>query len=214
MSSATQLSPGMDFSVDGENLVITTRATHAAMAVETKPTESLRRLARFLSAASDIQAEEAAAQRPALLKAMMLSGIDPVPAATIDQARRLARQRERLLASGAYTTDALRELRGDATASATRTWIARHRAAGDLFTVTYEGAALAPALQFDHNGVLLSAIAGVLGALGPTGLGGWETWTWFSAASAWLGGATPVDVLAHDVGRVVRAAERFASNAV
>ena len=78
---------------------------------------------------------------------MLTTGIDPLPRAAVEQARRLAGHRQQLLASGAFTTEALRELRRDASRATTRTWISRQRKDGALFTVRHEGIALLPAFQ-------------------------------------------------------------------
>ena len=173
----------------------------------------VEQLLRLMSVIDEVQAEHADAARPALLKAMLSADIDPIPSATIAQARRLAQQRERLLASGAYTIEALRDLRGDATPSATRTWLTRKRKAGELFTVTHDGAALVPAFQIDREAQPRPELVEVLQALVPAELSAWATWTWFTAGSAWLGGAIPADLLDSEPGRVATAARRFASNA-
>jgi hypothetical protein len=55
--------------------------------------------------------------------------------------------------------------------------------------------------------------AEVLEALAPAQLGEWATWSWFTSASPWLGGAVPAEVLTTDPARVAQAASRFASNA-
>ena len=67
----------------------------------------VEQLLRLMSVIDEVQAEHADAARPTLLKAMLSADIDPIPSATIAQARRLAQQRERLTASGAYTIEAL-----------------------------------------------------------------------------------------------------------
>lgn len=172
--------------------------------------ESVRQLLKLIS---EVRAEAAAAKRSDLLRAMMTAGVDPVPTETIEQARRLARQRERLLCSGAYTTDALRDLRGDASTSSTRTWLARRRAAGELFTVMHENSTLVPAFQLDEDARPRPAAAAVLAAIAPAGLSGWATWTWFVSGTPWLGGSAPCQLLDTDPERVIRAASRFASNA-
>jgi hypothetical protein len=216
---------GQEISIDGEDLlilsardvVVVAEVVGSSPSTEGEPdsprTTLADRLRHMLAAVTDIQAEEAAAKRTTLLRAMMVAGVDPIPAETIAQARRLARQREHLLTSGAYTTEALRELRGDAKSSTTRTWLARRRAADEVFTVTHDGSTLVPAFELDEEGRPRKAIASVLRALAPAQLDGWATWTWFASGSPWLGGAVPSEVLAVDPPRVARAASRFAANA-
>jgi len=176
-------------------------------------TAVIERLENMLTSVAEIQADEAAAFRKKFVRAMMVAEVDPVPAETRAQTQRLARQRERLLATGAYTTDALGELRGDAKSTNTHTWLSRRRKANALFTVTHDGNTLVPAFQLDGDGRPRKGIAEVLDALAPARLGEWATWTWFTSATPWLGGAVPSEVLAEDPSRVARAAARFASNA-
>ncbi len=171
------------------------------------------RLEHMLSAVAEIQADHSAAFREKFVRAMMIAEIDPVSEETRAQIRRLTRQRERLLATGAYTTDALGELRGDAKSTATHTWLSRRRKANALFTVTHDGNTLVPAFQLDGDGRPRKEIGEVLKALAPAQLGEWATWTWFTSASPWLGGAVPTDLLTKDPARVARAASRFAANA-
>ena len=75
--------------------------------------DQIRTAIILLGAVGTIHAEEAAEHRGELLRAMLVGGIDPVPREVVAQARRLARHRQRLLASGAFTTEALREMRQD-----------------------------------------------------------------------------------------------------
>lgn len=192
-------------------------AGNAAARKQPKPdprrATQIDRLERMLTMMSEIQAEDAAAFRKKFVRAMMVAEIDPVPEETRAQVRRLTRQRERLLATGAYTTDDLGKLRGDTKPTATHTWLSRRRKANALFTVTHDGNTLIPAFQLDADGRPLEAMAEVLQALAPAQLGDWATWTWFTSGSSWLGGAVPAEVLTENPSRVARAAMRFASNA-
>ncbi len=217
---------GTAITVNGEELLIlTSQDVFAGRSSETEigaqgtgvskepvPSAATQRVVKLLAALGELQVEQASGVRSALLKAMVLSGIDPVPSATVAQAERLARQRGRLLASGAYSIEALRQLRGDAGASTTRTWLTRRRAAGELFSVTHDGQTLVPAFQIDVEGRPLAGMQTVLGELVSAQLGGWATWTWFTAASPWLGGDAPADLLASEIDRVALAARRFAAN--
>lgn len=174
--------------------------------------ERLRRALRLLNAADEMQAELADERREQLLQAMIVADVDPVPRATLRQAERLARHRERLLASGAHTIESLGALRGDHAESATRTWLTRRRRANELFTVTSRQATLVPAFQLDEAGEPLRALRSVLGVLTTAGLGGWEVWTWLTTPTSWLSGDVPASLLASAPDRVTTAAERFASN--
>lgn len=172
--------------------------------------QDLDRMKRLAVEAEKLQAEEAEVHRPALLKAMLAVDFDPVPWATVAQMRRLAEHRGRLLAGGAFTIDALRKLRGDASESSTRTWLARKRKREALFTVTHNGATLLPAFELGPDGEPFPALVNVLQVLNPLRLGDWATWTWFSSTTPWLGGERPAELLGTDPQRVVAAATRFA----
>ena len=65
----------------------------------------------------------------------------------VAQEHRLARHRERLLASGAFTISAIKELRGDKAESSTRTWMSRLRKRHALFTVDFGGNTLLPVFE-------------------------------------------------------------------
>ncbi len=175
--------------------------------------ESMGQILGVLNVLLDVRASTVGEQRAELLKAMMLHGIDPVPSASVAQAQRLARQRERLLASGAYSMKALAALRGDDKVGTTRTWVARKRATQQMITVNYDAEVFAPVFQFTEEGELQAGVGEVLKVLEPVELGTWATWSWFESASTWLGGQSPTSLLQTELQRVVRAAQRFVSNA-
>ena len=174
--------------------------------------EEIRAALRLFGAASTLRGEEADQHRGALLRAMITSGFDPVPHATVEQARRIARHRAQLLASGAHTMRSLQELRGDASGSATRTWVSRRRADHSLFTVDHDGVTLLPAFELASDGSPRVGLGASLRVLAGAGLGGWELWTWFVSATPWLGGRSPESLMDADEAAVVRAASSFVSN--
>ncbi|MGH9103092.1 MAG: hypothetical protein ACRDYD_08965 [Acidimicrobiales bacterium] len=182
--------------------------------VEGVTAEELASALNLWEAAQRLQAEEAPLQRPHLLRAMLLAGVDPVPPATVApaQARRLARHRERLLASGAHTTDSLQRLRGDSSAGVTRTWLARRRRSGEVFTVAHEGTTLVPVFQLDERGEPRPGLRPALEALQPLGMRGWELWGWFTSTSTWLDGARPAELLDTSPRLVTDAARRFGAS--
>jgi hypothetical protein len=166
----------------------------------------------LLEAAEDLQAEEAERARPQLLRVMSVMHIEPVPDATVRQAKRLAALHDSLLATGYHTVPALRALRGDKSDNATRTWISRRRDAHQLFTVTHEGILIVPAFQLTDESEPRPWLSPVLTALAAAELSGWATWTWLTTPSAWLSGHVPATVAETDPERVVAAAQRFVSN--
>ena len=124
------------------------------------------------------------------------------------------RERDRLLASGAYDIAALQRLRGDSKEATTRAWVSRRRKAGRLLTVSHDGTVLVPAFQLGADADVRPAVAPVLAALTEAGLSGWAAWTWLTTAGPGLDGDVPAEVLSRDPGRVVRAAESFAAAAL
>lgn len=158
-----------------------------------------------------VQAEQADAVRGDLLHTLMLSHVPLTPPPALAQARRLATHRDALLATPVLTHQTLRELRGDARESSTRTWVTRRRDAGDLFTVTHHGRTLIPAFQLDDQGEPRAELQPVLRALLGGGVRGWALWTWLTSATNLLSGEVPQRVARTEPHRVLRAAERFAA---
>jgi hypothetical protein len=174
--------------------------------------EQLSAAITLLDAAGTIQAEEAVRHRGVLLRAMLVSGIDPVPRAAVEQARRLNEHRQSLLASGAFTTEALREMRQDRSPEATRTWISRRRKEGAIFTVDHDGLVVVPAFELRSDGAPRPGLVPALRTLLGAGLEGWELWTWFTARTPWMSGCSPQDLIDDDPELVAAAAVAFVSN--
>jgi hypothetical protein len=141
-----------------------------------------------------------------------LTDLDPVPFATLEQARRLSALRTMLLASGALSMEALADARG-ITANNARQWVSRHRKADRIFTVSYEGESLIPAFLlndvFDPRPEVQEPIRLLHGA----GEDGWALWTWFATPSAWVGGYVPAELLVTNPSLVSAAARQRAATA-
>lgn len=84
---------------------------------------------------------------------------------------------------------------------------------GKIFTVVDQKTAYAPEFQFDEKGCPRPAVARVIQVLGGK-TSGWGLALWFAAASGWLDGRRPVDLLASAPEKVVEAAEREAEELV
>lgn len=160
-----------------------------------------------------LQADHAAATRADLLRALMARNVALTPPATVAQAQRLASHRDALLATPVFTHDTLRALRGDATASSTRTWLTRRRDNHEVFTLTHNGRTLIPAFQLDELGGPRPELQPTLMALAGAGITGWSLWTWLTSPTALLSGEIPEQLARRAPTRVLRAARRFASNA-
>ena len=141
-----------------------------------------------------------------------LAELDPVPHASIEQAKRRARLRTKLLASGAFTHPAIAEGRGQSITAA-RQWVHRARERAAIFTVKHDGETLVPAFLLDQDLEPRPQFAPAITALRAVGEDGWALWAWFTLPSGWLDGRVPAEHALVDADAVTRAAERRASNA-
>jgi hypothetical protein len=115
-------------------------------------------------------------------------------ASTVEQARRQAQLRVRLLRDfGARTSAQVSELNGSSASN--RSQLAyRWRKEGRIFAVTHRGRSWYLGFQFDANGQPLPGVAAALEHLGH-----WPEWdiaTWFVMSNATLERQRPVDLLA------------------
>ena len=159
-----------------------------------------------------LQERRAGAARRQLARVLgpSLEELDPVPYATVEQARRLAALRASLLHDGAWSTAAIADARGITTSNA-RQWISRHRKAHRIFTVTNEGESLIPAFLVDDELEPRSAAREPIRLLREAGEDGWALWAWFATPSAWVGGQTPSELLASKPDLVAEAARQRAA---
>lgn len=166
----------------------------------------------LIPAVRGLQADHVAETRVDLLRALMAHNITLTPPTTLAQTQRLATHRDALLATPVFTHDTLRDLRGDARASSTRTWLTRRRDNHELFTVTHNGRTLIPAFQLDDLGQPRPELQPVLEALAEAGVAGWPLWTWLTSPTALLSGGIPERLARREPARVLRAARRFAAS--
>jgi hypothetical protein len=144
-----------------------------------------------------LQERKAPAARSELAKALgpSLADVDPVPYATVEQARRLAALRATLLREGALSTAAIANARG-ITANNARQWVSRNRKTHRIFTVTHEGETLVPAFLLDDEFEPRPEAQEPIRLLREAGEDGWALWAWFATPSAWVGGRVPAELLA------------------
>lgn len=188
------------------------RAFRDVSAEQAIDASEVRRHVHRLVEAATLQERRAPRARRELARALgpSLADIDPVPYATIEQARRLAELRTSLLRSGAYPTAAIAEAKGITTTNA-RQWISRHRQAGRLFTVALEGETLVPAFLLDGHVEPRPEARAAITASRSAGEDGWALWAWFATPSSWLGGRVPAEVLLTEPGVVAEAARQRAA---
>lgn len=168
------------------------RLVHAGLLQQRRTPEARRELARTLGPS--------------------LADLDPVPHATVEQARRLAGLRASLLRGGAFSTNAIADAR-EITPNNARQWISRHRKAHRLFTVAHEGETLVPAFLLDESIGPKPEAQAAIKALRTAGEDGWALWAWFATPSAWLGGRVPAQLLSTDPDLVAEVASRRAAAA-
>jgi hypothetical protein len=174
----------------------------------------VRRLIYRLVHGAALQERRALRARTELARTLgpSLAEIDPVPHATVEQARRLAALRASLLRAGTYSTAAIAEAK-DITSNNTRQWISRNRRAGRLFTVTHEGETLVPAFLLDEQFEPRPEAQSAIVPLRAVGEDGWALWAWFATPSSWLGGRVPAELLFSEPGIVAEAARQRAAAA-
>lgn len=161
-----------------------------------------------------LQERRAPGARRDLAKALgpSLADLDPVPYATVEQARRLATLRASLLREGALSTAAVAEGRG-ITPNNARQWVSRNRKAYRIFTVTHEGETLVPVFLLDEELQPRPEAQEAIRVLREAGEDGWALWTWFATPSAWTGGRVPAQLLATEPGLVAQSARQRAASA-
>ena len=185
------------------------------VAHETEVSEADVRSAVYrLFEAAALQARRAPTARRELAGVLgpSLHEFDPVPHATVEQARRLAALRASLLRGGAWSIAAIADARG-ITSNNARQWVSRHRKAHRIFTVTLEGETLIPAFLLDEALEPRSAAQTPIRTLHEAGEDGWALWTWFSTPSAWVGGRIPAELLSTEPESVAEAARQRAAAA-
>ncbi|QDP95667.1 hypothetical protein FOE78_06885 [Microlunatus elymi] len=170
-----------------------------------------REALRLLGAARQLQFERGSLTASQLTQIMATADVDLTPPAAIEQARRQADHRRRMLSTPVYTYETLGELLGHAQQATTRTWVSRKRSARLLFTVKIDNQLIIPAFQLTDEGEPRQDLAGLVGPLLEAGVDGWALWTWLASSSPLLSGAVPIELVETEPQRAYRAAERFAA---
>ena len=193
-------------------LLLSKTVSDAASSLEI-PESQVRVVLYRLVQAGLLQERKSESARRELTRALdpSLAELDPVPHATIEQARRLAALRTSLLRQGAFSTAAIadaKQLSGDAA----RQWISRARRQHRLFTVSHDNETLIPAFLLDETTLdPRPEAAEPIEVLAEAGEDGWALWAWFATPSVWTGGAIPAELLQSDPERVARAARKRAA---
>jgi hypothetical protein len=136
----------------------------------------------------------------------LLEPADPPSPQTIEEARRLAVLRSRLLLDfGAYSSEELATLAGSEAVN--RAQVAhRWTKEGRIFGVPHAGRTMFLGFQFGEDAQPLAVIAPVVEALADWE--GWDVAGWFVFRNALLGQRRPVDLLSDDPDAVVAAARQ------
>lgn len=214
-NSALVLAAVSELSADQQRfaLILTEAVSELADEIDA-PESQVRNLLSRLVHAGLLQQHRAPEARRELARTLgpSLADLDPVPHATVEQARRLAGLRASLLHGGAFSTTAIADARA-ITPNNARQWISRHRKAHRLFTVTHEGETLVPAFLLDESIEPKPEAQAPIKALRTAGEDGWALWAWFATPSAWLGGRVPAQLLSTDPDLVAQGASRRAAAA-
>ena len=146
-----------------------------------------------------------------LNQALLASGTELLSTATQRQVQRTAALRQRLMNDSGYETYESLAILRDSQVSSVRTWVARARERGDLFTVMVKGTTLIPKTQLTTDGQLNAPVTTLVRPLIASGLDEWSIWAWLATSTGLLSGEVPVEVVAQEPERAVRAAERYAA---
>lgn len=199
--------PGDPVEFDGFTLL----PSRGGVEIEGLDLEDAKMALRLLGAAKEVQYELGARSAAQLINVMSAAGVDLTPPASVEQARRLADHRRKLLSTPTHTIPTLGELQRKKSASATRTWVSRKRDNRQLFTVTVDGHVLIPAFQLNDDGSPRRELAPIMKTLVDAGVDGWSLWTWLTEGTPLLSGGVPEQLAATDPERVMRAAARYAA---
>lgn len=176
--------------------------------------DDLRTVAVEIREAAGARSQKA---RQALLRDLTETSPDAVSPASLNQARREAAHRQRLLRTPSYDYETLRGLRGEPTVRATRTAVSRMRAKNQLFTVsaTVGRTVVIPAFLLTDACEPRPELQPLLEPLLTAGLGPWQLWTWLTSPTGLLSGQVPEAVAAEPATaeRAAVAARRFAAQA-
>ncbi len=206
---------GTDLSVEEQRFAVMLSDAIGRVATDVDLSEEdVRTMVARLVEAGLLQEQKAPEARRRLAQALgpSLADLDPVPRATVEQARRLAGLKASLLRQGAFTTASLAEARGITTNNA-RQWISRLRRADRLFTVAHEGESLVPAFLLDGALEPRPEATAAIESLRGAGEDGWALWAWFASPSPWLGGQVPAEAMTETPDAVAEAARSRAASA-
>ncbi len=187
------------------------RPSQDGVEIEGLDIEDAKIALKLLGSAKKVQYDFGATAAAQLIRIMSSAGVVLTPPAPVEQARRLADHRRRLLSTPTYTMSTLGELQRKKSASATRTWVSRKRDSKQLFTVAVDGHALIPAFQLNDDGTPRKDLTPILKTLLDGGVDGWSLWTWLTEGTPLLSGGVPEKLATHEPERVARAASRFAA---
>ncbi|RBY86451.1 hypothetical protein [Blastococcus sp. TF02A-30] len=129
---------------------------------------------------------------------------------TDEQVRRLAAQREELIATGWLTLTELAERRGEPDVGTVGGWVAARRLERALIALDpRDGTIRVPAFQITAGGDPRPELRPLLEVLLGAGIGGWAAWAWLTSPSSFLSGDVPEQVATTDPTRALNAATRF-----
>lgn len=162
-------------------------------------------------AVDDSKLHARAALEDHLNQALLTGNTELLSTATQRQVQRTAALRQRLMNDSGYETyESLARLR-DSQVSSVRTWVARARERGELFTVKVKGTTLIPKVQLTAGGELQTKVTTLVRPLITSGLDEWSLWAWLTTSTGLLSGEIPAEVVSYEPERAQRATERYAA---
>lgn len=144
-----------------------------------------------------------------LNQAMLETDLPLVSPATQRQAQRQVAQRETLLLEHGYETYRSLAEKRQSLESSVRTWVARERDKGTVFTIKAGGQVIIPSVLLTEDGTLDTAVAALVQPLTAAGMQGWSLWAWLCSPSGLLSGDVPAQVATTNPQRALKAAHRI-----
>lgn len=173
--------------------------------------QDVQRAIELYRAVDDSKLQARAALEDYLNHALLSQDTELLSTPTQRQVQRTAALRQRLMNDSGYETyESLAHLR-ESQVSSVRTWAARARERGDLFTVKLKGSTLIPKVQLSTHGDLNAKVTTLVRPLIASGLDEWSIWAWLATSTGLLSGEVPAEVVEYEPERAQRAADRYAA---
>jgi len=143
--------------------------------------------------------------------AMLKSQTPLISQASQSHALRRSALRMQLLEEQGYDTHGSLAQKRQTQESSARTWVARERERGNLFTLKLQGTTIIPSVQLTDDGSLHESVTELVRILRGAGMDGWSLWAWLCSPTGLLSGNVPAQVAESNPERAMKAATRMAA---